>query len=582
MPLPTLSRASLASPWTLAAILAAMLLVAVYLGFYSQPSGTGIAELYKPIKPRVVDHTRYFEEKGITRYEGSKTCLECHYDEAVGFFHSYHYQMASLNRGVNGGKRPLGGRLLLNDYCMAIFLDNGTRPLNWIGYVRLKRAPEGYEQLVGSFTGLTGCSMCHGVTMGLPPSWNMTREQLENIDCLACHVKPEVYLSGPIAIKEGYKNVTRDEQGRWRYEVKIPIDKIAKSIIDKPTAQNCLACHAFSGGGPGLKRPNITPDLMDPAKAKRFDVHFAKGLSCVDCHPGSGHGFPTNATDTWNRERGEARRCVDCHGEKPHRGITGWIVNRFHERVACQTCHIPFIAHGSYPTELYRDWSAATFLPEKHRWKFSLPDPETRDTSRWHLYGNLTPVYAWYNGSRIVYVFPEKAQPIPLEQARDKIGGTIEASEIKPVNGRLLGALYYVKPLGGRDDPNSKIYPFRVHAAIVPYSTKDRLPVPMKVGIAFATGNVTLAALVGAKEAGISWSPGDYVLLIRYMQVNHGVQPRDKALFCFDCHGPTVRRMPWPELGYGHYPEIAFTGISIAIAAVVVYAAYRIVRSRRS
>jgi hypothetical protein len=251
-------------------------------------------------------------------------------------------------------------------------------------------------------------------------------------------------------------------------------------------------------------------------------------------------------------------------------------LNKFHKRVACQTCHIPYIAHGEYPTEYYRDWSKATFLPEHKRWKFSIPDPETGDTGKWHLFSNLKPVYAWYNGSRQVYIFPEKVDPIPLEEVKEKIGGAIKASEIKAANGRILGAVYYVKPLGGRDDPDSKIYPFKIHAAILPYSVKDKVIVPIKVGAAFATGNVTLATLLGAKAAGVEWKPGDYVLYIRYMQVDHGVQPAEKALECLDCHGPTVRRMPWGELGYGIYPEVASTTILVAIIAVVLLAAWKI------
>ncbi len=78
------------------------------------------------------------------------------------------------------------------------------------------------------------------------------------------------------------------------------------------------------------------------------------------------------------------RQCVDCHTEKPHEGVEGWFLNRFHiDKVACQTCHIPYIADGDYPTEYYRDWSTATFHPDKKRWKFAMPNPETGDTSEW-------------------------------------------------------------------------------------------------------------------------------------------------------------------------------------------------------
>ena len=63
-----------------------------------------------------------------------------------------------------------------------------------------------------------------------------------------------------------------------------------------------------------------------------------------------------------------------------------------------------------------------------------------------------------------------------------------------------------------------------------------------------ATGNSTEAILAGAKEAGLNWS-GKWVTFIRYMQVDHGVVPDDRALGCKDCHNPTTF-FPWKELGY--------------------------------
>ncbi len=132
--------------------------------------GEEIPISFTPAKPKIVDHTEYFREAGITKYEGSASCIKRHEDEVMQVFHSYHYQLASRVYDIIGKDSVFfGGRAAYNGFCTAIFLDNGTKPLNWIGYVVLEKAPEGYENLVGSFTGLTGCSMCHGVGMGLPP-----------------------------------------------------------------------------------------------------------------------------------------------------------------------------------------------------------------------------------------------------------------------------------------------------------------------------------------------------------------------------------------------------------------------------
>ncbi len=525
-----------------------ILLVAVLLTAIAAIAAEGDNEEnkvnYEPVKRRKVDHTELWREAGITSYNGSATCIKCHEDEVREVFHSYHYQEAWENTGVAGTTSAvLGGRYVYNDFCGAIFW-NGTVNINYIGKAILKAPPPEYEELKGKFIA-SGCSMCHGVSMGLIPSSEPTPEQLGNIDCLACHADPKVYMAGaPGVVKYHYKIVYKDEKGRWRYMVNpnISVWDLAANIYDKPTSTNCLACHAFSGGGPHFKRPNLGPDLLGNV-SEEFDVHLARGLSCIDCHKVEDHHFPTASADTWSREPGHVPSCTDCHGEKPHEGVKGWFLNKFHtEKVACQVCHIPYIAHGKWPTDIYRNWSEAEFMPKGGKYE-PLIDLE----------GNVTPVYAWYNGTRQVYLWPS------------------------PVTPGENGEVVYVKPLGSKDDPNSKIYPFKLHYAVVPYSSVNKTLVPVKVGIVFATGNVTKAVQAGAKLSGMQWD-GKWVTLVRYMQVNHGVQPADKALSCLNCHGPTVRRMPWPELGYGHYPEIAFTALSIGVALVAVFIAWKLAR----
>jgi len=318
---------------------------------------------------------------------------------------------------------------------------------------------------------------------------------------------------------------------------------IARNLLDKTPKEACLACHAYSGGGPGFKRPNISPDMMGNV-SESIDIHLAKGLGCIDCHRVEDHKFPTSSVDTWSREGDNIPECSDCHGSKPHGGVKGLFLNRFHERVACQVCHIPVIAGGRYPTDMHRDWSRSEFKEKMARYE---PVIELR--------GNVSPVYAWYNGRRHVYIYPQGVEP-------------------------SNGAIVYVKPDGSRDDPESKIYPFKLHETVVPYSSVNKTLVPIKVGLVFATGDVAKAIQAGAKIAGLKWD-GKFVTLVRYMQVNHGVKPAEEALGCLDCHGPTIRRMPWPELGYGHYPEIAFTLIMVAIIAVIVGIPYLYLRRRR-
>ena len=51
-------------------------------------------------------------------------------------------------------------------------------------------------------------------------------------------------------------------------------------------------------------------------------------------------------------------RCEKCHGPTPH-GVVGMLGRHLDDHiraVACETCHIPFIANAS-PTLLRRDYS---------------------------------------------------------------------------------------------------------------------------------------------------------------------------------------------------------------------------------
>lgn len=150
-------------------------IVSFAVGVLTGTSGGGYVKAPTPAQIKRVDHTEFFSEANITKYEGSKTCIQCHRDEVLEVFHSYHYQLASEQRDIAGYDRVLyGSRFAYNDFCGNIFW-RGEVPVNWIGYVVLKRAPPGYGELKGSFTGLTGCSMCHGVGMGLPPAPRLQR-----------------------------------------------------------------------------------------------------------------------------------------------------------------------------------------------------------------------------------------------------------------------------------------------------------------------------------------------------------------------------------------------------------------------
>ncbi|WP_456427342.1 hypothetical protein [Desulfurobacterium sp.] len=506
--------------------------------------------LFTDAENRYADHTEVFKMLGRTKYEGAKSCLPCHKKEVEDVFHSYHFQMSNDEKDVVNLHNPKGGgRHNYNDYCMAIFW-NTTKTVNWIGKVMLKKAPPGHEDKINGKLLMSGCSMCHGVSMGKPGRPDMTFEEAAaDIDCLVCHLAG---YGGGKGVKTGLK-VPVNENGTWHYEANIDLQKVASKIMAKPSKDVCLLCHAFSGGGDGVKRPNLSSALFTKKVTKDIDVHMAAGMDCVDCHAFRNHKVGTVGVDTFSREA-KPVSCTDCH-KHPHKGVTGWFIEHFHtEHIACQTCHIPVI----HKSELHRDWRKIEF--EGVKWG------EEREIKE-----NIIPEYAWWNGKRKLYLptVNGKLNPAKLEKPDEGVEG-------------VLGKISFTEPVGNMED--GKIYPFKYHYAIVPYDTKHNVPIPIKVGIIFATGNRDKAIKAGAKAAGLYWDGKSFVEISRYFQLNHGVLPKEKALHCLDCHGPwwSEHRLPLVELGYGHFPAVAFGLGMIFTPIILAGGVYYIYRRKKS
>jgi len=87
----------------------------------------------------------------------------------------------------------------------------------------------------------------------------------------------------------------------------VDVLKAAQSV-QKPTNEMCLRCHAATGGGPNHKH-GVIP-------TKDSDVHVAKGMHCVDCHPTQKHkiggGSDLKAQDLWDVKVD----CTNCHKEQ--------------------------------------------------------------------------------------------------------------------------------------------------------------------------------------------------------------------------------------------------------------------------
>jgi hypothetical protein len=429
-------------------------------------------------------HQGYFEH-----YEGTTTCLKCHMKEARAFFHSQHYQWKGVSPAVvNSDGQKLGKMNTLNDFCTHI------EPV-WIGITRNSRG-EVLSQ---------GCSKCHA-GLGKMPSDTISREQLENIDCLICHAS-------------GYsRTLVENEDGslEWKpilWKNQEGLDSVAKRIT-QPKRTSCLRCHAGSGGGPNFKRGDIEYDLADTDR--EFDVHMGTDgadMACMNCHAGESHRTRGRGVDLMGSDSPDQLSCADgsCHEAEPHRKE---LLNRHSAKVDCTVCHIPVFAKNK-KTDMIRDWSTPAYSEEKDK---HMP------TFTFGL--NVEPEIAWYNGT-----------------VRAELPG-------QPVTQREDGVIQMVTPQGSRADDGAKLHAFKVHRGKMPVESNRRWLLPINVEEFFANGDIDAAV---REAAHVLYHMEDFeyewVEVERWMGIYHEVQPAENALRCLDCHGPDGR-LDWAGLGY--------------------------------
>ncbi len=425
-------------------------------------------------------------------YEGTKTCLECHEEEAQNFFHSQHYQWLGESPDiVNSKGRRLGKLNTINDFC--------TNPLpSWIG-----NAVNSDGKVIAQ-----GCSKCH-TGLGLKPSPLMTQEQLENIDCLICHAS-------------GYRrDAYQDEDGNWEWRPILwknqrGLDSVSKRIT-LPKRKMCLRCHAGAGGGQNFKRGDIEYKLAD-CNAE-FDVHMASDgndMSCIECHEGEDHRVRGRGTDLSGTDMPQSPlRCTECHDAKPHNIAA---LDHHTDKVYCTVCHIPTFAKED-ATDMVRDWSTPKYHEAANKYSATITFGK-----------NVVPTYAWFNGKTRESILGDK-----IKQDKD-------------------GVVTMMDPQGCRKDKKAKIYAFKLHRGTLPVLKKERKLIPIGVDEFFIDGNIEEAVARGAISAyGIEHPDYEWVKVKRYMGLFHEVQPAANALQCLDCHSEGGR-MDWEALGYKQDP----------------------------
>lgn len=362
--------------------------------------------------------------------------------------------------------------------------------------VQIGKANQINNYCIGTQGNEPGCMRCHA-GYGWEDA-NFDFEDETAVDCLACHADTATYAKG--------------DAGRPVEEVDLVA---AAQSVGTPTRTQCGTCHFNGGGGNAVKHGDLDESLYYPNEA--IDVHMGRfDFLCVDCHQTDDHNIMGRAISVSTNSENQVF-CTDCHTEDLHEDAR---INAHIDNVACQTCHIPEGAVRD-ATKMHWDWSTAGQDIEED------PHEYLKIKGSFVYERGFMPEYLWYNGTADRYLL-----------------GDI----INPLESTLIN-----EPLGGIDDADSKLWPFKVHYANQIYDAGyNYLLQPKTVGEGgyWTDFDWDQAARLGAEATGMAYS-GEFGFAPTemYWTLSHMVAPKESALQCDNCHGENGR-MDWEALGY--------------------------------
>ncbi|EAQ95857.1 tetrathionate reductase family octaheme c-type cytochrome [Congregibacter litoralis] len=343
------------------------------------------------------------------------------------------------------------------------------------------------------------CTACHAGYGWTDASYDF--DATENIDCLVCHDGSGTYVKG---------NAGLPVDG-------VDLREVAMSV-GKPGRNNCGSCHFNGGGGDAVKHGDLDSSLFYPSE--NVDVHMGRfDFVCTDCHRTRDHQIAGRSTSV-SMDNENQIHCTDCHDRAPHRERR---LNSHGGALACQTCHIPETARRR-ATKTHWDWSTAgdeSREEDDHQY--------LRIKGSFAYEQQLKPSYMWFNGKASRYI----------------LGDPIDPNEVTALNA----------PLGSIEDPEARIWPFKVHRASQVYDRLNRyLLQPETSGPRGFWKNFDWdrALRSGSQHTGLAYS-GDYGFTdtSMYWPQTHMVAPKEQALQCIDCHGEEGKgRLDWQSLGY--------------------------------
>ncbi|NVK20348.1 MAG: tetrathionate reductase family octaheme c-type cytochrome [Methylocystaceae bacterium] len=493
------------------------------------------------------DHSKFKELQQDFKSgpEVTKACLSCHTEASKQLMQTTHWTW-EFDHPTTGEK--LGKRNVLNSFCGNV-ASNEPR-----------------------------CTSCH-IGYGWDDMNVASSEALgeHQVDCLVCHDNTGTYSKFPTMAGHPLY-----EPKEVKGKMKMPpnLTKIAQNV-GQTNRENCGACHFYGGGGDGVKHGDLDSSLVNPPKS--LDVHMAKdgaNMSCATCHNPDAHNVPgsryaskavdKDGVDVPSNHYKDHATCESCHGDKPHK--TEQKLNDHTDKIACQTCHIPEFARGGVATKTWWDWSTAGKMDENGK-PLNIKDDHghfsylaTKGDFKYEE--NVVPTYAWFDG-QMNYTL------------RDE-----------PINDQ--GVVAMNKFGGSADDPDSRIWPFKVMRGKQPYDTKEKHllinHVFGKDDSSFWTNfNWEKALKFGTEKAGQSYS-GEFgfVETTMHWPITHMVAPKEDALKCQECHTKTDSRLAAITdiyiPGRDHFPLLSTIGWGLALLTLIGSIAHgliRIVTSKR-
>lgn len=441
---------------------------------------------------RTTDHTKHavLQKDFKSGEELTQACISCHSEAEKQFHQTIHWTWLADPSDKDRQYGKAGNSF--NNYCIST---NKTKD--------------------------AGCLSCH-------PGWGKSKET--PVNCLVCHSKTSMNFDEAMTDIQGFLADGDDESKEMAAEIQAELRDAAQNI-GLPGRKNCGSCHFYGGGGDGVKHGDLDTSLAKPSKT--LDVHMGtdgQNFTCTRCHTTTLHDISGRvytrpaATDRKSLVEDDLTTkitCESCHTAQPHK--SGDKMNQHTDKVACQSCHISEFARVN-PTKMSWDWSKSGKLKDGKKYKtkdeFGKFNYLTiKGQMKWAK--NVKPEYAWYDGV------------IKSVTAKDKIDPS--------------GVVKVSWPEGDRENPNARIYPFKVHRGNQPYDKVNQtLLMPLlssKKGY-WTTLDWKEALAIGQKSMDLPFSGEfDFVETTYVFPITHMVAPKDQSLSCTECHSKSDGRL---------------------------------------